>query len=76
MNDLAQFTMPLDLDEKLQGDDEVEEPIEGLWMKYVRRGNPMKLNAEGISKRLKNLSPKLFCQPEKMEFDILDVASK
>jgi hypothetical protein len=73
---LAQSTMSLDLDKKLQLDDEVEEPIESLWVKYVRRGNPMKVNAEGISRRLKDLSPKLFCQPEKMEFDILDIASK
>lgn len=68
--------MSLDLDEKLHLQDGMEEPVENLWAEYVRHSNPMKVNAEGVSRRLKELSPKLFCQPEKMQFDVLDVASK
>ena len=70
------IAMSLDLDEKLHLQDGMEEPVENLWAEYVRHSNPMKVNAEGVSRRLKELSPKLFCQPEKMQFDVLDVASK
>lgn len=70
------IAMSLNLGEKLHLEDGMEEPVENLWVEYLRRSNPMKVNAEGVSRRLKELSPKLFCQPEKMQFDILDVASK
>lgn len=68
--------MSLDLDEKLQLEDEMEESLEAMWTQYVRRGNPMTTNVESVSRRLEELSPKLFCQPEKMQFDFLDVSSK
>jgi hypothetical protein len=68
--------MSLDLDEKLQLEDELEESLEAMWTQYVRRGNPMTTNVESVSRRLEELSPKLFCQPEKMQFDFLDVSSK
>jgi hypothetical protein len=70
------MTMSLDLDEKLQLDDEMEDASEDLWTQYVRHGNPMTTNVEGVSRRMKELSPKLFCQAEKMQFEFLDISSK
>lgn len=70
------MTMSLDLDEKLQLDDEMEDASEDLWTQYVRRGNPMTTNIESVLRRLKELSPKLFCQAEKMQFEFLDISSK
>jgi hypothetical protein len=68
--------MSLNLDEKLRLEEGMMEPAEDFWADYVRRGNSMKINARGVLKRLNDLRPKLFSQPEKMQFDILDVASR
>jgi hypothetical protein len=68
--------MSLNSDEKLGLEEEIMEPAKDIWAEYVCRGNPMKVNAEGVSKRLNELSAKLFSKPEKMQIDILDVASK
>lgn len=67
--------MSLNLDEKLRLEEDVESE-EDFWAEYVRRGNSMKTNAGGMLRRLNELSPKLFSQPEKMQFDVLDVDSK
>ena len=67
--------MSLNLDEKSRIE-EVMRLEEDFWAKYVGRSNSMKTNAGGILRRLNELSPKLFSQPEKMQFDIMDIASK
>ena len=70
------FAMPLDLDEKIKLQDEKMEPEQEVWTEYLRRGNSMKLNVEGVLKQLNDLSPKLFSPPDKMQFDIMDVAGE
>jgi hypothetical protein len=65
--------MSLELDEKLQSPVEVMETSKDAWAEYLRRGNPMKIDAGGLLNRLNELSPKLFSPPEKMQFNILDV---
>ena len=69
--------MSLDLNDKLRSEEKmVMREEEDVWNKFVRSGHPLKTDAEGVLRRLNDLSPKLFSNPVKMQIDILDIAGK
>jgi hypothetical protein len=70
--------MTSDLDEKPRGFsiDEQDEPPINPWQEFVAGGNPMTTNSGLTIRHLEEAEERLFCTPEKMKFDILDILSR
>jgi hypothetical protein len=67
----------MELDEKHQNEmsSDPEADVD-TWAEYAEGRRPMVHNGAVLSRRLKEMRPKLFCKQGKMLVDILDVASK
>lgn len=67
--------MSVSVDEKLAAK-VVSQRNDEMWAEYANRGNLMMNNVESISRRMRDMSSRLFSDEEKMVVDILDVAGK
>jgi len=70
--------MAFDLDEKPQilSLDGEEAPQLETWAELVAGANPMTTNADLYVRQLEEAQPRLFCSPDKMKFDILDILGR
>lgn len=60
-------------EEKFEAHVADQEPSLDDWIQYAIAGNAMINNGEVISQRVQDMRPKLFCKPDKMVIDVLDV---
>lgn len=64
------------MNEKTRDPEDLE--LEGVeqWRRYIEEDNFLTIDTEGYLRQLEDMGSKLFCLPEKMHVDLIDIFGK